>query len=919
MINCALICLLLFALVECVPAESLSAANPCPNAMDVPPDLKLPATLPPGEPVDFEQKVRSYLGSLKYRELKWCEDVSMRDTGPYIKGAYYGTHPAVRVYYSREVSDWLLHGRRGTIPDGAVIIKEQYNPPAQPYADLYGDKTPGCPNDWTFMIRNSKASKDGWFWGEVWYSADPNRRMKFHDPYQYPNAGYGLYCLRCHSSAEKEHTFAALDNMRNYAGADGQWPLRFRADDSWIKPGWQKAYTLPERCGDTSTAPGAELEAAVLSSHAENMELRGKLFVHPGRAVAIVPDRIQTFPPETWDQKLSGPGGPPWYVTSDQCTGCHSALPATNAFGPAMFLAGSKDGFNASEYGEWRWSPMGLAGRDPVFFAQAASERSFFSAPAQKQTVVNICMNCHGAMGLKSYYLDHGLDPNNPPTTGPVLFNADWPFLRDAKDPGFQYGGMARDGISCAVCHHMAPPPQADLTWFLNNYTNGRYKETDPAKMQGPFDPVTEYPMDQALGIKPKPDDFIKSSRMCGVCHTINLPVMDSPKPNEMSVEQATYLEWLNSDFQNEYGRGSKAQTCQECHMPTGYTSTAKGIDVKAIQTRIAIVEDATFPAAEHSASPNDLNVRYRGDGYMRHEFLGMNGILLQMFQQFVDANKNNPILGVRLADYMSGQTTDLPDAVANIVQQAALKTAQVSIGNLAVQNGLLTADVRVQNLAGHRLPSGVGFRRAFVEFVVYRDGQPIFSSGRTNDKGEIVDADDKVLPTEYFAGGQYQPHFDVAHPITSSEQVEIYQELIQDVQHHFTTSFLKRDYIIKDNRLLPTGWTKEGPPGAHIPEYFLESTMPIGVAGDPAYADGSGTSVVRYRIAVPAGVEANRFRVTATLEYQSTPPFFFADRFQTTSPATERMKYLVDNLQLDGTEFQSWKLPIASASATGE
>jgi hypothetical protein len=289
------------------------------------------------------------------------------------------------------------------------------------------------------------------------------------------------------------------------------------------------------------------------------------------------------------------------------------------------------------------------------------------------------------------------------------------------------------------------------------------------------------------------------------------------------------------------------------------------------------------------------------------------------MFQQFVDANKNNPILGVRLADYMSGQTTDLPDAVANIVQQAALKTAQVSIGNLAVQNGALTADVQVTNLAGHRLPSGVGFRRAFVEFIVYRDGQPIFSSGRTNDKGEIVDADDKVLPTEYFAGGQYQPHFDVAHPITSSEQVEIYQELIQDVQHQFTTSFLKRDHIIKDNRLLPAGWTKEGPPGAHIPEYFLESTMPIGVQGDPAYANGSGTSVVRYRIAVPAGVEANRFRVTATLEYQSTPPFFFADRFATTSPATERLKYLVDNLQLDGTEFQSWKLPIASASATGE
>ena len=28
------------------------------------------------------------------------------------------------------------------------------------------------------------------------------------------------------------------------------------------------------------------------------------------------------------------------------------------------------DKVNVSPYGEWRWSPMGLAGRDPIFFAQ---------------------------------------------------------------------------------------------------------------------------------------------------------------------------------------------------------------------------------------------------------------------------------------------------------------------------------------------------------------------------------------------------------------------------------------------------------------------------------------------------------------------------------------------------------------------
>jgi hypothetical protein len=31
----------------------------------------------------------------------------------------------VRIFYSPGVMRWLLDGRRGTIPDGAMIIKEQ--------------------------------------------------------------------------------------------------------------------------------------------------------------------------------------------------------------------------------------------------------------------------------------------------------------------------------------------------------------------------------------------------------------------------------------------------------------------------------------------------------------------------------------------------------------------------------------------------------------------------------------------------------------------------------------------------------------------------------------------------------------------------------------------------------------------------
>src|ERR1700759_547156 len=104
---------------------------------------------------------------------------------------------------------------------------------------------------------------------------------------------------------------------------------------------------------------------------------------------------------------------------------------------------------NVSPYGEWRWSPMGLAGRDPVFYSQLDSELAYLKPqPAKQQNVVNTCMNCHGAMGKKSFFAEH---PNQD-------FKLDFVYDTDAHTEGFKYGGLARDGISCMVCHRMAAP-----------------------------------------------------------------------------------------------------------------------------------------------------------------------------------------------------------------------------------------------------------------------------------------------------------------------------------------------------------------------------------------------------------------------------------------------------------------------------
>ncbi len=83
----------------------------------------------------FEELLFDFLHERKYQELGWAVDKTIRDTGPYIKGRSYGTHPAVRVYYSPKVMQWLINDRQGAIADGAIIIKEQYHEPAKQHLE----------------------------------------------------------------------------------------------------------------------------------------------------------------------------------------------------------------------------------------------------------------------------------------------------------------------------------------------------------------------------------------------------------------------------------------------------------------------------------------------------------------------------------------------------------------------------------------------------------------------------------------------------------------------------------------------------------------------------------------------------------------------------------------------------------------
>jgi hypothetical protein len=427
---------------------------------------------------------------------------------------------------------------------------------------------------------------------------------------------------------------------------------------------------------------------------------------------------------------------------------------------------------------------------------------------------------------------------------------------------------------------------------------------------------------------------------MCGNCHTINLPVMDQTPFGE-SLEQVTYLEWLNSQYQTDFNPGPNAKSCQACHMPTSYTNAQNRVVVKEIQTAIADVQDDTYPAAEHAAPMDQVRARFRETGFARHQLQGLNVFLLEMFNQLMVPDNSNPpnysnaILGVRKSDYMSTLSNDLENAISNFVQTARHETATVNVSQPVIDATTLSAEVTVTNNAGHRLPSGVGFRRAFIQFDVMDTGaldpktrQPktVWSSGATNAAGFIVDNEGRILESEYVGTnsnkkGPAQPHFWAkGRAITSSRQVQIYEELVIDSEGNYTTSFIRRNKIPKDNRLLPKGWTREGPAPKSFNGDYLHSTFAEGdAANDPAYQNGSGTSVVRYQIPLSQLTRANvsRLAVKATLYYQSIPPYYLMQRFEQApqAPGTQRLFYLTSRLRTAGTPIENWKLLLASSA----
>lgn len=388
----------------------------------------------------------------------------------------------------------------------------------------------------------------------------------------------------------------------------------------------------------------------------------------------------------------------------------------------------------------WRSSMLANAARDPYWLATVRSEVS--QAPQLSSVIQKKCATCHMPMAEVTLAADE--QEVQIPDQGLV-----------GKDHSFHH--LAMDGVSCTLCHQIEPDNLGQPDSFSGGFLIDKQRPQGERMAYGPFtiDPTQVTMMQSASGFIPQQGLHMQQSEVCGNCHDLYTPFLDSS--GEVAgefPEQLIYSEWVNSTYADN-------TSCQDCHMPQAQGSVKLSI--------------TGGPAREP---------------VYQHTFIGGNAYMLRMIQQDGEAQ----------------QVTAAPEhfeaSIARTTDQIASDTARLTLQQPRMENGLLLADVYLENLAGHKFPAGYPSRRAWLHIrVTDQNGNPIFESGAFTPDGAITGNDNDTDPA------RYEPHYAL---LTSPEQVQIYEGIMVNSDGQVTTELLRGARFIKDNRLLPTGFKND-------------------------------------------------------------------------------------------------------------
>ncbi len=500
---------------------------------------------------------------------------------------------------------------------------------------------------------------------------------------------------------------------------------------------------------------------------------------------------------------------------STTCAECHSASP------DAVAMRDSR-GESIAPYDLWRSSMMANASRDPLWRAAVSAEVA--ATPSRKAEIEEKCMSCHAPMAHRVGLEAHETDS-----------------LLHLLDCVGEKAELARDGVSCTICHGISPEGLGTPASFSGKF------ELDPwRRIFGPHEDPFPNPMRMRSGFTPTHGEHVVESRLCGTCHTLETHAFDADGAarEETFLEQAVYLEWRNSDYVREGGvEGELSRSCQDCHLPTS--------DAAGVRTRTTIARN---PAGFDF--PRTVPRRPFG----RHLLVGGNTLVLSMFR---DHGEELGAAAPREAFEATLEATR---------EQLRERTAAVRVSGERREGGL-DLEVEVRNLAGHKLPTGHPTRRAWLRLVVRDgDGEVVFASGVTDEAGRILGGDGEPLPGE-LAGGPVPPHRDL---VRDADEVPIYEAVMADAEGAPTFTLLRGVRWLRDDRLLPEGWSAEHEEAAR--------TAPVGLGGDADFRGGGDR--VRYRLELAA---EGPLEVEAALLYQPLGARWAAELLQVETPEMER------------------------------
>jgi hypothetical protein len=328
-------------------------------------------------------------------------------------------------------------------------------------------------------------------------------------------------------------------------------------------------------------------------------------------------------------------------------------------------------------------------------------------------------------------------------------------------DPGYsdsehELHAIAIDGVSCNTCHQIQPDNFGAEDSFSGGFLIDPHTPMGERASFGPYDVTKQLAsvMQGASGFIPQQGLHIEESELCGTCHTLYTPYLDSAdQVAGVFPEQTIYTEWLNSAF-------AESDSCQGCHMPE-----AEG----AVQIAITGGEPR---------SP-----------FYQHLFVGGNAYLMNLFLHY----------GPEMA--VTAGSEHFENTLANIEAQLQDRTAALTLDDLRLEDGQLLGTINIENQVGHKFPAGFPSRRAWLHIVVSdADGEVVFESGAVSPDGAIQGNDNDADPAAF------EPHYT---QITAPDQVQIYESIMVNTEGEVTTTLLRGAAYIKDNRLLPDGFDK--------------------------------------------------------------------------------------------------------------